>query len=113
MFFSTDDLGEEDSDYSNECGSPLNKEDTRIEKWSWLKPEYYGCVIGKDGDIINEIEEESKARITIDNENEKCFITGNEDQRKKAKQLIKEKLDNDPYNYVDDSYTELDFVEPH
>ena len=84
MFFSTDDLGEEDSDYSNEYGSPLNKEDTRIEKWSWLKPEYYGCVIGKDGDIINEIEEESKVRITIDNENEKCFITGNEDQRKKS-----------------------------
>ena len=112
MFYTTDDLREEVPDYSNECASALHGKPEKIEEWCWLKPEYYGCVIGKDGDTINQIEEESGANVTIENGIEKCFIRGNEDQRNKAKRLIKKMVKNHS-NFVDESYMELDFVKPH
>ena len=89
----------------------LEKNASTIEEWSWPESEYYGFVIGEGGSSIDEIEKESGAKVTFVEEMGKCFIRGNEDQRKKAKRLMKNKIKNHP-NYVDDSYTELDFVKP-
>ena len=78
------------------------------EMLDWIDPDFFGFIIGKRRTIINEIERKSEAKVTISGT---CSIRGNEVQREEAKQLIREHLDTHKY-YIDESYTQLDFVQP-
>ena len=87
--------------------------DIAEENLHWLDSKYYEVVYGRNGNTKWEIERVSRASINIDWENQNCIIKGKKDQIETAKKRIKEELDTVD-DYIDDSYTELDFVnQPH
>ena len=82
------------------------KVNRRDELLDWIQPKFFGCIIIER---VN-IEKRSGAKIIFNGRDGTCTIRGNEAERESAKQLIRGRLDTHSY-HIDETYTELDFVQ--
>jgi len=89
----------------------MSREVIDDEEIKWVPIELYGCIIGRGGRTKTELEVKSGATIQIPRNNGPIQLRGTKKQRKEAKYLIHEKMNENDFSSTSD-WNELTFVEP-